>query len=753
MKIIFLILFIVTFSSQAFSKIKDTSSFYVLKGHMIPPSVTSNATPYKPKYKNIYLAVRLPMQNADQLKPLINRLYTPGDPLYKKFFRPEEFSAKFGAKQTDINRVETYFKNLNCAIKNLHKNHLLLNVECPIDAIETAFKIKISHWLSKENEIIRTIDTNPSIPKGIPIEAIHGLTTSPRHPQFVRKDPNEKIPSAGSGPNGGMSPSDIKTAYNLNASSLNGAGQVLGLFELDGFNSSDVATYKSYFNINPGVPLQTVLVDGFNGSAGAGAVEVVLDIDLMMAIAPGAKQIIVYEGPNTDAGVLDVYQRMADDNLASQLSSSWGLAENLNSPSFLISENNIFQQMAVQGQSFYAASGDGGAYDDRRTLSVDDPASQPYVTGAGGTTLITNNDHSYLTETAWWSPQRRIGGGGGISNIWAIPSWQNGAITTASGGSTTNRNVPDVALNSDPQTGYAIYIQGQWQVYGGTSCAAPLWAAFTALVNQGREINQIGPLGFASSTLYQIGMSSNYLSNFHDINDGSTNGYYPAVSNYDLATGWGTPIGMPLLQTLGAGVAQVKDFSLTTAPSQQTVQPGQTANYSVTVNPLGGFNGNVTFSISGLPTGATADFSPNPTLSTSTLSINTSSTTPAGSYSLTITGMSGSLVHTTTVTLIVGKPDFALTISPTSQIIRRGRATNYTINVTKLSGFSGNVSLSITGLPSRASAFFSPNPTSSSSRLTINTSSIGPIGIFRLRITGTSGSISHATSAILFVTR
>ena len=177
--------------------------------------------------------------------------------------------------------------------------------------------------------------------------------------------------------------------------------------------------------------------------------------------------------------------------------------EQENDSAFLNSENTIFQEMAAQGQTIYAAAGDSGAYDSGNVsdgLRVDDPGSQPYVCAVGGTTLTTQSvGGAWGSETTWNSGSVRNGAsGGGISSIWPIPSWQQGEISTASLGSQAMRNVPDVSLDADPNTGYSIYFSGSWTVYGGASTAAPLWAGFTALVNQQRDAAGLGTLGQAS---------------------------------------------------------------------------------------------------------------------------------------------------------------------------------------------------------------------------------------------------------------
>ena len=214
-------------------------------------------------------------------------------------------------------------------------------------------------------------------------------------------------------------------------------------------------------------------------------------------------------------------------------------------------EHPIFQQMAAQGQSLYAAAGDSGAYDNGSAITVDDPASQPFVTGVGGTKLsVSSAGGPYQSEVVWGDPSEQSndpfdthgsGGGGGISQVWNLPDYQNGV-----GLSQTFRNVPDVSLDADPNTGYSIYFGGQFTVFGGTSCAAPLWAAYTALVNQVRVGQKQTVLGFANPTLYTIAKGAGYAKGFHDVTNG-TNLFYAAASGYDNATGLGSFDGAGLL--------------------------------------------------------------------------------------------------------------------------------------------------------------------------------------------------------------
>jgi len=200
----------------------------------------------------------------------------------------------------------------------------------------------------------------------------------------------------------------------------------------------------------------------------------------------------------------------------------------------------------------------------------------------------------------------------------------------------------------------------------------------------------------------------------------------------------------------------VADFSIAATPSSQTVSGGNSTSYAVSVTPSNGFTGNVTFSVSGLPTGATASFAPTsvPGSGSSTLTLNTSSSTPTGTYTLTITATSGTLTHTTQVKLAVAAvADFSIAATPSSQTVSGGNSTSYTVSVTPSNGFTGNVSFSVSELPTGATASFAPTsvPGSGSSTLTLNTSSSTPTGTYTLTITATSGTLTHTTQVKLAV--
>ena len=231
--------------------------------------------------------------------------------------------------------------------------------------------------------------------------------------------------------------------------------------------------------------------------------EVSLDIEMAISMAPGLNQILVYEGSTTD----DILNRMATDNIAKQIGASWTYPIDA-------ATEQIFQQFASQGQSYFNASGDGDAYVD----GVDTPADDPYITVVGGTSLTTSGPGGAWASETVWNSGGGEGSGGGISTTYPIPSWQQGIDMSANHGSTTMRNTPNVALTAINV--YVNYGDGSSGLFGGTSCATPLWAGFTALVNEQALAGGRSTVGFINPAVYAIGQGISYTSCFHDITTG-----------------------------------------------------------------------------------------------------------------------------------------------------------------------------------------------------------------------------------------
>src|SRR5256714_15429776 len=310
------------------------------------------------------------------------------------------------------------------------------------------------------------------------ITSVSGLDDANRfsHPPIPGHNTPAITPNAGSncpaaGQSGGSQvayiPSQFAKAYNydgLHSSGLQGQGQTVGVFELDGYSLSDVQAYTQCFG-GGNVPIQNIVLDGFNGQPGAGAVEVELDMELILSMAPKLSKLIVYEAPNTTQGYNDEFARIVSDRTP-VISVSWGDCEKNMSQQEVQQENKYFQEAAAQGQSILVASGDSGSsscfqlqaggsgFD--TSLNADDPAAQPFVTAVGGTTLTLASNNSYQSGGVWNGGLLGGAGGGGISQFWKQPAWQKGPGVQNSY-SNGMRETPDVSLDADPATGYPIY--------------------------------------------------------------------------------------------------------------------------------------------------------------------------------------------------------------------------------------------------------------------------------------------------------
>jgi kumamolisin len=285
--------------------------------------------------------------------------------------------------------------------------------------------------------------------------------------------------------------------------------------------------------------------------------------------------------------------------LPTTIGCSWGWT-----PADTTTDDPYFERMAAQGQSFFVASGDYSTWTASGNAEAW-PADDAHIVSVGGTDLITNGAAGpWASETAWSDS------GGGVSpDKIAIPSWQQlpGVINASNNGSTTYRNGPDVSANAN----FSFYVCADQTActaneYGGTSFAAPMWAAYMALVNQQAALKGNATLGFINPSIYAIaaGSGSSYSADFHDITSG-TSGSYSAVPGYDLVTGWGSPNGSGLITAL-ASIPASPDFTISASPTPVSVARGAKGTSTITTTVSGGFDSAVALSASGQPTGVRA---------------------------------------------------------------------------------------------------------------------------------------------------
>ena len=397
-----------------------------------------------------------------------------------------------------------------------------------------------------ENRTFFSPNREPSLNLSVPIAHIVGLNNfSIPRPMLVTA-PNGQAPSGvtGSGPDGSYLASDMRAAY-YGGTTLDGNGQAVGLLELDGYYLSDVNSTFSSVGQSYSVPINNVLLDGQTGAPTVFSdSEDVLDIVQAIGMAPGLSQVRVYIGGNDT----DILNAMASENVAKQLSCSWSWI-----PDDPTTDDPIFQEMAAQGQSFFVASGDFGAFDSAISPFFY-PQEDAYITAVGATHLMTDGAAgAWVSESAWNDDS--AGSGGGISpDGIAIPSWQAGVATSSNGGSSTVRNVPDVAMEGDFDN-YICSMSSCFSGFAGTSFAAPRWAGFMALINQQAVEAGTAPsggLGFINPSLYSIGEGSSYTNDLHDVTQGNNDTvsqptWFNAVAGYDLVTGWGSANGQNLM--------------------------------------------------------------------------------------------------------------------------------------------------------------------------------------------------------------
>jgi uncharacterized repeat protein (TIGR01451 family) len=512
-----------------------------LNGRHVPAAVAGLAPVGDlPGSQRLNLAIGLPLRNQPELDSLLQQLYDPASPNYRRYLTPEQFTERFGPTEADYQALMDFAKANGLTVTVTHPNRMVLSVVGAITDIAKAFQVTMRVYRHpREARTFYAPDVEPSVDCAVAILDISGLDDyALPHPNSAPR-PANATPSAGSGPSGSYRGSDFRAAY-VPGTSLTGTGQTVGLLQFDGFYASDITTYVSQAGL-PNVPLTVVPIDGGVSTPGSGNGEVCLDIEMVISMAPGVSRIYIYEAPNPSPWV-DLLSRMANDNLSKQLSCSWG-GGGVNATA-----EQIFKQMAAQGQSFFNATGDSDAF----TGTISFPSDSSNITQVGGTTLSTGTGASYSSETVWnWG--NGTGSSGGVSTYYAIPAYQQGISMSANLGSTTMRNVPDVALTADNV--YVVYNNGSTGFFGGTSCAAPLWAGFTALVNQQAVASGQPTVGFLNPAIYALGKSADYASDLHDTTTGnnfssSSPAKFSAVNGYDLCTGWGTPNGNNLINAL-----------------------------------------------------------------------------------------------------------------------------------------------------------------------------------------------------------
>jgi subtilase family serine protease len=705
----------------------------------------------------LHVTVALEPRNAGQLSSMATAVSTPGSPLFRHYLSVSQFAQRFGATDAQIAAVKSALTAAGLHVGNAEANHLTLSVSGTTAEVEKAFSVSLVQVRLASNRVAYANTTAPTLPSSVAsavrgvvglnnlvrlqpagpmaAETRHGFSRQVNHPNIVTGGPQPCTAASNAGVSRNSYTADFLASMygfsSLYGAGDLGAGQTVAIFELEGNINSDITAFKTCYGTSTSVTY-TPVDGGPDPLTGNDGLETELDIETVAELAPAAS-IIVYQAPNhTLANGFDEYSAIVSQDLAKVVSTSWGLCEPDNDPSSAAAEATVFQEAAMQGQSILGASGDAGSAacsqndgspsssDDM--LAVQDPTSQPFVTGVGGTTLWNGTTSGGIPVL--WSPGHTLdqavwndglnGNGpsastGGISIFQKMPAYQSGAaagLGVGTGGSgmpcaaTSGlcREVPDVSALADPDTGYVINYNGSWTAVGGTSGAAPLWAGFIADTNASAGCGGL-PVGFLNPALYAIASSSAYSNNFSDITMANPStgfahndalfghagidpaaGLYPVKPGYSMASG----LGSPIVPALGASLCGVRtEVVSVTNPGNQLTLVGTPVSVQVHGTGVG-----TTFGAAGLPAGVSI----NPTTG-----LISGTVTTAQNTTVTVTGTDADgHAGTSQFTWTVVKPTVTIT-NPGNQSSTVRHAVSVTVKGTDSGGQP--LTFSATGLP------------------------------------------------------
>jgi kumamolisin len=492
--------------------------------------------------ERLEVTVLVRRQNADAFKAKVAGL--AAGKRSAGHMKHADLAKEFGAAPADMAAVTTFAKRHDLSVVQEDAARRAVVLSGTVAQFNQAFGVDLQQfefdggsYRGRTGPIALPNELN-----GI-VDAVLGLDDRPQaRPHFRSRGTKQAAPA------GTFTPTALASLYDFPDGA--GNGQCIAIIELGGgYRAADLTKYFS--EIKTASPkVSAVSVDhGKNHATGdpnGPDGEVMLDIEVAGAIAPGAN-IVVYFAPNTDAGFLDAISTAVHDikNKPSVISISWGGPEASWTPQAMTAFDQAFQVAALAGITICVASGDNGSSDGASGLNVDFPASSPHVLACGGTSLQAANG-SIQSETVWNNGANGGASGGGVSGFFPLPVWQQGLQATNGKGqkaALANRGVPDVSGDADPQTGYVVRVDGQDTVIGGTSAVAPLWAGLIARINAARGSG----VGFINPQLYAN------ASCLHDVTIGN-NGDYSASAGWDACSGLGSPDGKKIAGTLGAAI-------------------------------------------------------------------------------------------------------------------------------------------------------------------------------------------------------
>jgi subtilase family serine protease len=521
-------------------------AFATLSGAARHPSAPRDRIlgPTKPARRiAVSLILRVPGQTA--LTRFLQATSSPGAKTSEQTMQPQDFGRRFGLSSARIGDLTEQLTKRGIDVQRTFPQRTAMQITGTVAALEQLFSTKLLNHADARGARYFAPVRPPTIPGWLHeyVNAVTGLST-------------RSVLRAADVPAGGLDPRTLATAYNfapLRAQGITGSGQTIAVVSFDSFADADLSSYESRFRIT-GPAVQHVRVNG-GTLPGSGQQEVNLDLDTIRAIAPGA-QILDYEAQQGSATMADVINQIVADHRARVISTSWGRCDLLVPDADRIADENALAAARAAGITVFAASGDNGAYDcqaenlsDQRA-SVDWPAASGSVVAVGGTRLAVRQNGSYLAEYGWEDVLKGDGSGGGLASVTQRPAWQIGP-GVRNQFSDGRRQLPDVAGPADPDSGMTVFARGQFHQIGGTSAAAPFWAATLLLVREYAQRHHAADPGFIAPALYRLAANPRTANAFHRAVRGG-NRRFSVTAGWNYVSGLGSPDVARLARDLGA---------------------------------------------------------------------------------------------------------------------------------------------------------------------------------------------------------
>jgi pseudomonalisin len=679
----------------------------------------------------------------DALNQLVDAQYNPESPYYHQWLTPEQYGERFGVSDADTAQIAAWLQGHGLEVEEVTAGRRSIVFSGTAAQVQEAFHTSI-HTYKIGEEVHHANARDPEIPAALVqvvggVVSLHDFHSAPTHGVIQKASSSADLTSGGSHY---LAPADFAIIYDLvplYQAAITGSGQSIAIVARSNINLADARQFRTTFGLPANDP--QIIINGTDPGIWNSDEETEADLDVEWsgAVAKSATiKFVVSKSTNSSDGVDLSAQYIVNHNVAQVLSTSFGLCEaalGSSGNSFL---NSLWQQAAAQGITVFVSSGDNGAAgcDSASAATathgrgVNGLCSTPYSVCVGGNefndvsnpTLYWSASNStgtlasalsYIPEVVWNESGPGAGlwaSGGGASTVYAKPAWQAGTGVPADG----KRDVPDVALTAAGHDGYLICQNGELYVVGGTSAASPSFAGVMALVTQNTAARQ----GNANVAFYSLAAKQRAggASVFHDITSGNNSvpgqAGFNATAGYDQATGLGSIDGSVLVNHW-ADASVVPTFRATPSANSVSVTAGSNNSVTVNVTVSGGFNAAVAFSVTGLPSGVTAAFTPAslpaPGSGSSVLKLTATSAAIAGVYSATASAISGTTKQAMALSVTVAPaPTFTLASSATSISVSAGGSHTLTLTTTPNSTFDATVTLGVTGLPTGMTAQLLP---------------------------------------------